>query len=112
MYYKIMKQNLSNKLNNISMRITELSQILNISRPTLYKYMELYEIDEDKRITFEYKKLFDFITSNDCLSRQSLYLFLFKGGEEGGIKKEIIQLVHSTEDEEKLKKIKKILKGD
>lgn len=107
-----MNQMLTNKLNTISIRLTELAQATNISRPTLYKYIEMYEKDEDKKITTEFKNIFDFIISDLCVNRQSLYLYLFNGGVETGIKREIIELIYETNNEKILKKIKKILKEE
>ena len=107
-----MNQMLTNKLNIISIRLTELAQAMNISRPTLYKYIEMYEKGEEKKITTEFKSIFDFIISDLCVNRQSLYLYLFNGGIEIGIKKEIIELVYGTNNQQTLKKIKKILKEE
>ena len=41
-----MKETLKEKLSSLKIKISELSQYLSISRPTLYKYIELYEDDK------------------------------------------------------------------
>ncbi len=107
-----MNETLSTKLNNLTIRLTELSDILKLSRPTLYKYIELYENGNHKNIINHYKEFFDFIASSNCKDRQDLYLYIHNGGIENGVKKEIFNLLKETEDKIILKKILKILKGD
>lgn len=107
-----MNQMLTDKLNKISIRLTELAQAMNISRPTLYKYIEIYEKGGFKTLSTEIKNIFDFIIGDLCVNRQSLYLFLFNGGIETGLKREIIEQIYATNDQIKLKKIKKLLKEE
>jgi hypothetical protein len=107
-----MDQILSSKLHSLTIRLTELASIINISRPTLYKYLEAYEKGSYRNLQIKVKELFDFIVSENCSSRHALYLYVFKGENSKGIKREIIDLVEPLNDQVKLKKILSILKGE
>jgi predicted transcriptional regulator len=104
-----MKLKLSEKLNLLGIRITEISELLGASRPTLYKYIHNYEEGDVKSLLHSYKKLFDFITSSKCEQRKDFYQFVsdFEGGST--LKQEIKKLVHEIEDDVTLKKIKKVI---
>lgn len=50
--------------------ISELSRLINISRPTLYKYIDDYENGIFDNIDETYKRLFDYITYNVSNKKQ------------------------------------------
>jgi predicted transcriptional regulator len=104
-----MKSNLSEKLNILGIRITEISDVLGTSRPTLYKYIQLYEQGEVKTLIHSYKKLFDFIASQKCLHRKDFYLYVsdLEGGSS--IKQDLKKRIQEIDDETLLKKIKKFI---
>jgi len=57
------------KLKKINLRLTELAHYLNISRPTLYKYLEEYESRKYKDIDKNTKRVFDFIKKTSTISK-------------------------------------------
>lgn len=57
------------KLKTLGLKLTELSNYLGYSRPTLYKYLEDYENKQYKQINFRVKKVFDFIMKKRTLSK-------------------------------------------
>ena len=52
--------------------VSELARLINISRPTLYKYKEMYEKD-DSELELKYKNLFDYIES--CSVKDEIYSY-------------------------------------
>ena len=70
-------------MNNIPNLITvsELARLINVSRPTLYKYKEMYE-HNDTELETKYKELFDYIES--CLVKNEIYNYtnnIFKSSD-------------------------------
>jgi hypothetical protein len=70
-------------MNNIPNLITvsELARLINVSRPTLYKYKEMYE-NNDTELELKYKELFDYIES--CLVKNEIYNYtnnIFKSSD-------------------------------
>lgn len=57
------------KLKKLNMRLTELADYLNLSRPTLYKYLEEYEQKKYKDIDKKTKAVFDFIKKKTTFSK-------------------------------------------
>ncbi|BCR36670.1 hypothetical protein [Mariniplasma anaerobium] len=57
------------KLKLLGLRLTELSDYLGFSRPTLYKYLEDYENKKYKAIDYKVKTVFDFIMKKKTLSK-------------------------------------------
>jgi len=60
--------------------ITELAPLLNVSRPTLYKYMIDYEAGEVRNIKYEIIIIFDFITK-DAKNKVDIIEFINKQKE-------------------------------
>jgi predicted transcriptional regulator len=104
-----MKLNLSEKLNSLGIRITEVSDVLGISRPTLYKYIQLYEAGEGRTLIHSFKRFFDFLTSQKCLNRKDFYQFV--SDIEGGtsLKQKLKKMIQEIDDELVLNKIKKFI---
>ena len=57
------------KLKKINLRLTELAHYLNLSRPTLYKYIDEYEKKELKDIDRKTRGVFDFIKKTSTISK-------------------------------------------
>lgn len=77
--------------------ITELAPLLNVSRPTLYKYMLDYETGEVRNIKYEIIIIFDFITK-DAKNKVDIIEFINKQKE--------------GEDTTLFRKVKKLLNED
>jgi len=67
---------LRNKLKESQMRLVELASYLGISRPTLYKYLELYEAKEYNEIDKRTFDLFTFIDNTRNIKRPALMDYL------------------------------------
>ncbi len=61
---------LRKKLRDIELRITELADYLQISRPTMYKYIELYDNNEYDDINKKVLKLFNYIMTNPLVGKK------------------------------------------
>ncbi len=62
--------------------VSELARLINVSRPTLYKYKEMYE-EKDAELEIKYKELFDYIES--CLVKNQIYNYtnnIFKSSDD------------------------------
>lgn len=92
--------------------ITELSRLTNKSRPTIYKWITLYESGDGDELPRAVKELFDLIAERG--SKKDVYQFceskFFDGGEDE--LKEIFDLLRSNKDKLDLKKIKKIIEEE
>jgi len=77
--------------------ITELAPLLNVSRPTLYKYMLDYEAGEVRNIKYELIIIFDYITKA-ATNKVDIINFINKQKE--------------GEDSALFRKVKKLLKED
>lgn len=82
--------------------ISELSRIINVSRPTLYKYVEEYENDPVfNTIPLKILNLFEFIYSdkvNDKYDILEYYISNFKTTNDASILDEIKTLIVSDND--------------
>ena len=58
------------QLRELGFRLTELADLLHISRPTLYKYIELYESGEYDGIRGDVLMLFGYISTNPEASKR------------------------------------------
>ena len=71
-----MKTNLKNKLKELGIRLTELSDYFNISRPTIYKYIEHYEEGKLDQINPLVRTVFVFIESKDVISKKEVVTYI------------------------------------
>ncbi|MCU0104578.1 hypothetical protein N7603_02795 [Acholeplasma vituli] len=69
--------NVRDKLRNIGFRLNELTIYLDISRPTLYKYLELFEKQEFDSIDKKTYDLFKYIESTRGITKPILTDYLF-----------------------------------
>lgn len=58
--------------------ISELSRIINVSRPTLYKYCEEYEKNKFANIPVKIRNLFDYIYSDYSFNRHDILEFCIR----------------------------------
>ena len=65
------------KLDLLNIKISELAQYLNISRPTLYKFIELYESNKNL-LRKKYLELFDYINNNLYLTKIDVIKFIIE----------------------------------
>lgn len=93
------------RLQDLEIKITELSEYLQISRPTLYKFIDAYDMGERSSINQKILKLFDYITENELIDKKNVIKFIF------------INLIDKTngetsENQELIRKIKEYISNN
>ena len=63
------------KLRNLGIKTTELSEYMRISRPSLYKYIELYESKEYKLVPEKVLRVFKYVDKYKNLSKEQVIAF-------------------------------------
>lgn len=64
------------RLKELDIKITELADYLQISRPTLYKYMESYDRGEKDEVNKKVLRLFDYIEENPLLGKKNVITYI------------------------------------
>lgn len=67
---------IKDSLKKLNIKITELADYLKISRPTMYKFIELYDSNKYEDITKNVKKLFDFINNNTLIEKRNVINYI------------------------------------
>ena len=67
---------LREKLREFDLRITELADYLQISRPTMYKYIDAYDVGQYDEINKKVLKLFDYIVSNPLVGKKTIINYI------------------------------------
>ena len=68
-------------LRHLQLRLTELEEYLNISRPTLYKFVEYYESGKHNLINPVVKDLFKYIEKNKNLTKKEVISYIANLGK-------------------------------
>ena len=81
------------RLKEIELRITELSEYISISRPTMYKFIEAYDEGNKSILNSRVLKLFNYIEENPLAGRRAVMTFILsnlteKTSNEGNCKSE------------------------
>ena len=63
------------KLRDLGIKTTELSEYMRISRPSLYKYIELYESKEYKLVPEKVLRVFKYVDKYKNLSKEQVIAF-------------------------------------
>ena len=66
------------RLKELEIRITELADYLQISRTTLYKFIELYDSGQQKDVNPSVRKLFDFIENNELIGKKNVIGYILE----------------------------------
>ena len=64
------------RLKELEIKITELANYLQISRPTMYKFIESYDEGKKKEINNNVKKLFDYIEGNPLIGKRNVINYI------------------------------------
>lgn len=64
------------RLKNLEIKITELADYLQISRTTLYKFMEAYDSGNKKEINNSILKLFNYIEKNELIGKKNVINYI------------------------------------
>jgi hypothetical protein len=69
---------------NMGLKITEISEIMEISRPTMYKFIDMYENGEKEKIDSNVLKFFERVERNPKMQKKdALYYALLIQGSKG-----------------------------
>jgi hypothetical protein len=107
------------KLRELDIRLTELADYLQISRPTLYKFIEYYENERYKRIDKGVLSLFRYIDDTPDIGKKNVMGFIIQNisNMTDGKDESLIRIVTEYLDcpnvsEEKITFIKNVIKTD
>lgn len=93
---------LRDRLRDLDLKITELAEYLQISRPTMYKFIEYYDNYEYELINKKVLKLFNYIMENELIGKKNVINYILTHLIE-------VKEMGNNSDVELIKKIKKIL---
>lgn len=102
---------LRERLRQMDLRITELADYLQISRPTMYKFIEMYDAGENTNIQYRVLKLFDFIMKNELAGKKTVINYILthlvnvdEMGEDATLKvyKKIKKFISENADSKKI----------
>ena len=98
------------RLKELDIKITELANYLQISRPTMYKFIENYDNGLTKEVNPSIRKLFDYIEKNDLVGKRNVINYILTkmvdskeddGDETSSIVKEVKDYVSANPSAEK-----------
>ena len=98
------------RLQSLDIKITELAKYLQISRPTIYKFIEAYDSGDRKSLNGNVLKLFDYITEHELADKRNVIAFILSNlsnqkptgtPEEQELAREIRQFLAKNPDSEK-----------
>ena len=69
---------LRERLKSMDLRITELADYLQISRPTMYKFIDCYEVCDFDAINSKVLKLFNFIKENELAGKKNVVKYILE----------------------------------
>lgn len=72
------KNMLKSRLKEIDLKITEIAEYLQLSRPTVYKFIDCYDKKQFKMIDGNALKLFNFIEENSLVGKRGVISFILK----------------------------------
>ena len=67
---------LRQRLKDMDLRITELADYLQLSRPTMYKFIEFYDNGEFEQINKKVLKLFNYISENELVGKRNVVNYI------------------------------------
>ena len=67
---------LRDRLRELGIKIVDLANMLDISRPTLYKHIESYENNTLDNLDSSYIALFNYITQNEFINAKNVFIYI------------------------------------
>lgn len=67
---------LRERLKEMELRITELADYLQVSRPTMYKFIDCYDLGKFGAINKDVLRLFNYITENELAGKKSVINYI------------------------------------
>lgn len=65
-----------NRLKELEIKISELAGYLQISRPTMYKFIDLYDSGKKRDVNPSIKRLFDYIERNPLIGKRAVINYI------------------------------------
>ncbi|MEI0579984.1 hypothetical protein [Brachyspira pilosicoli] len=96
---------LREKIRDLDLRISDLSEYLKISRPTLYKYIDMYEEGDRSTIDTKILNLFDYIQNSKNIGNSNVIYYIMNNIIENSN-------TNNSGEEDKRMKIKSLLKTE
>lgn len=93
---------LRERLKELDLKITELADYLQISRPTMYKFIEYYDNSEFDLINKNVLKLFNYINEHPLIGKRNVVNFILNNLNN-------LKELGSDEENEVIKKFKKFI---
>lgn len=99
---------------NLIFSITELSNLTGKSRPSLYKYINAFEMKDYDQIPYSFVKLFELMNKPNVSKNEIInYCELtFNGVSDDTKINEIFKLIKNNKDKLNLKKLKIFIEGE
>ncbi|HJH54912.1 MAG TPA: hypothetical protein K8V77_02375 [Brachyspira hyodysenteriae] len=95
---------LREKIRDLDLRISDLAEYLKMSRPTLYKYIDMYEEGNRSTIDTKILNLFDYIQNTKNIGSNNVIYYIMNN---------IVENINtSNTEEDKRMKIKSLLKTE
>ena len=103
---------LKERLSDLDIKITELANYLNISRPTMYKFIDYYESGNNNDINKKVLKLFNYIVENPLIGKNNVISYILnnladvkdmEAKEESDLYKDVRRYILDNPDSEKSK---------
>lgn len=102
---------LRERLKEMELRITELADYLQVSRPTMYKFIEYYDNAKFNLINKEVLALFNYITENELVGKKNIINYILNNlvsvkeidDEYSAIIEDIKNVLHANPDSKKSK---------
>ena len=67
---------LRERMREMDLRVTELSDYLQVSRPTMYKFIEYYDEQKFELINKKVLKLFNYISENEFIGKKTVISYI------------------------------------
>lgn len=93
---------LRERLKDMDLRITELADYLQISRPTMYKFIDYFDNNEFSLINKKVLKLFNYITENELAGKTNVVSYILNNLVD-------IKELDENNEIDCIKKLKKII---
>lgn len=110
---------IKDRLKSLDIKITELANYLSISRPTMYKFIELYDEGNKGELTNAICGLFDYIEEHELIDKKNVVSYILtnmsvlKGdNDKEESNSEIITYLKLNNDSEKIRFIKVFISDD